>query len=128
MLVLMYGCWAKLDYQLWNPGREIVDYKAAGLSAPISKRLDGGFLPGARWLNGKIVIPEYQPLGSVRMEYMEGWTILGMYDRAIDPRPNAHTTFLLNRVVSYEQAVGVIGMKFADIWKRLPHVWQQVLD
>lgn len=128
MRVYMYGCWARMDYQLWNAKREIVDFKAAGLPAVIIKRLDGGFLPGARTVGNIIQIPEYQPLGSVRMDYVEGWTVLGQYDHGVDPRPNAHTTFLINRVISYEQAVGVIGRLFVDVCQRLPVIWQQTLD
>lgn len=125
-----FGWWGRVHCpQLWAPDRSTVPLSA--LTDDVRLRIDGGYCPGSLLIDGKpdIAPPELQLEGKIRhyMETLTGWTILACWDRSVEQRHGAHSTFVLKGLWTIEEAMQIVQQKFPDVWGRLPELLEVVL-
>lgn len=72
----------------------------------IAQNLDGGFLP------------DTNVEGEARVSVLEGWSIVGFFDRTADRRAGSHSTFVMRGV--YPEAEGIAKARelFSALWER----------
>ncbi len=56
--------------------------------------------------------------GQALLTHHEGWTILSFWDYSIDHRPGSNSTFLINALVDFKDAMEYAKAAFPSIWTR----------
>lgn len=83
-------------------------------SLPFSEGiLDAGLLPRN--------VPERQ--GDLYLSVINGWTILGMWDRTGDKRGQSNASFLAEGVHTIEEMKEIAAKEFPEIWDRIQKPW-----
>lgn len=71
--------------------------------------LDGGLLPPG--------LVEEQ--GKLHLAVINGWTILGMWDRSADTRGNCNASFIVEGVHALDVMIAISKDTFPNIWTRI---------
>ncbi len=106
-----YGCVGDIGHYLWGPGYS----KPCGPSdwpfGTLGQPLDGepNFAP----------LDKTQPTGPMRLTHIEGWTVLGMWDRSVDKRMGSHSTFTAKGDYDREQMIALAAEHFPRVWARI---------
>lgn len=66
--------------------------------------------------------PEQQ--GRPHLAHVNGWTILGAWDRTADSRPNSSASFLFEGVFTLEQALQMADAIYPELYARILKPWQ----
>lgn len=112
-----FGCHRKPGHFMWDVGlSRCVGAHQKPEGSPWSREdLDAGsFRP---WVTS-ITQEGAQPQGKALMRHKDGWTVLSFWDRSVDSRYGAHSTFILEGTYDFAEAVSHAKMLFPRIWAR----------
>lgn len=126
--VYYFGAWGGTGHYLWTPdGRRTYD---APLPASLSRRhLDDSLfgdpaladLSGTRrgepprWPGDEA----HQPQGVARLTHLDGWTVLGWWDRTGDQRFGSNSAFLARGTLTAEELARLGAETFPGVWARV---------
>lgn len=121
-----FGCWQQAGHY-WRhprnpcmPDSDIV--KRVGLA-----RIDGGFCPGS--VAGKPFDrsrPEVEC--EARLTHIEGWTILGWWDRSVDRRGACNSNIVVRGTYDYAAMLAVLHAQFPTVEARQKRALQLVQE
>lgn len=60
--------------------------------------------------------------GKCQISYINGWTILGMWDRSLDSRGNSSSSFLFRGIHQLDDAIKLAIEHYPEIWERIKPV------
>lgn len=69
-------------------------------------------------LDSRRMYPSNERQGVAKLQHLDGWTALGFSDRSVDSRPGAHSTFVFDQTLNFEEAVAEAKRQFPTIWER----------
>ncbi len=111
--VFYFGCIGESGHFLFVPNMRTV--RNAGPFTPAS--LDTSFCPGMT-PESQGYTPREQPEGVARLTHYEGWTVLSFWDRSVDDRRGSHSTFAIDGVHTFGEAVAHARAAFPRVWAR----------
>lgn len=104
-----FGCWRGLGHHLWAPGMQELNGEI--LWGPKWTHMDGGY--AIRSKNG---ITRYLAKND---PVPEGWTVFTMNDFTVDTRPGSHATFAVKGILSEDDALAILRLRFPEVMQRL---------
>lgn len=109
MQMLYFGAWSasKLGHFLYAPGGRTV-YGPAYLLPFCLSALDTALLPPGK--------PQEQ--GVLHRSVINGWTIVGFWDRSADSRSGSNSSFIMEGDFPVEAVLAAAREKFPDIFAR----------
>ncbi len=108
-LVYFFGCLDTLNrgHYLYNKqGRRVYDYDAKSIPFQYTI-LDGGLLR----------MPEEQ--GRLHYAVINGWTVIGMWDRTGDHRGRSCSSFFCEGIFDLETMCKIAAHEYPALWKRI---------
>ena len=109
-LVLYFGCWDQPGHYLHHPGGyKLYDAARSALKCPFDNALDGTFAPP--------FVNEREDVTALSV--VHNWTILGMWDRSVDNRPNSNAAFLAPGVRTEAEMWALAREQYPQIVSRL---------
>lgn len=54
--------------------------------------------------------------GEALIHHKEGWTALSFWDRTVDKRGGSNSTYLINKILNYDEMVALAQDRFPDRW------------
>lgn len=109
---LYFGCGTIIGHYLWasKDGRmNHVGFDERVFLPFKWTRLDGTFLP-----------PKYRwKEGHAALTHIKGISVLSFADNTIDSRPASHSTFAIQGIFDFTEAVEIARAAFPNIWERM---------
>lgn len=103
--VYFFGCWGSVGHSLYaRTGRSIEE------AGPFSlNNIDGKYAPQ--------INPQDESISS--LVWVDGWTIMGMWDRSVDKRGNSNAAFIAKGKLTQAEMWELANKHFPSITKRL---------
>lgn len=108
--IYFFGCIREAGHYLWSKGcsRSIWDpppdwpWNSTGV-------LDGKYPPQDK----------KQPLGAATLTHHNGWTVLAMWDRSVDPRFNSNAAFIARGAHDFAEMLELAREHFPSVLARI---------
>jgi hypothetical protein len=87
------------------------------------------FHPHGWDLDGMYPPPRTQVQSHADLVHARGWTVLAMWDRSGDRRPNSNSAFIARGELTFDEMTAMAAEHFPGEWKRIndaaPVIWMQ---
>ena len=118
---LYFGCWRVAGHYLWAPERRSM-FRVDGCPFK-ADQLDGTFCGDPRLRDhhrGEYPGDEkHQPQGVPILTQVDGWTIVGFWDRTGDSRYACNSVFLAPGELTRQEVFTLAREYFPEIWERV---------
>lgn len=103
--IFYFGAIGYAGHYLWKNALR-PDYSRT-IEHPWEYEIDGG-LPPQDNKSGKE--------GAALLHHKDGWTAISFWDRSVDRRGGSHSTYIINKILSFKEMVALAQMRFPARW------------
>jgi hypothetical protein len=116
-----FGCWEQPGHY-WRAPHYVSSHSIEERVGPnIHPRIDGGFCPGVvhprKSQFDRRTRPEVE--GEAALHYVDGWTILGYWDRSVDGRGGCNSNFVALGSHDFDTMLDIAQVKFSSVLDRI---------
>ena len=115
-----FGCWDDSGhYWHTSPLKQYLPGRKIDERVPLQLRrgkIDSRFCPGV--VDGENYKSRSEAVGEGRLTHVEGWTVLGWWDRSIDSRPGSNSNIVAMGTWDYTVMIAIADAQFPTILSR----------
>lgn len=108
MRIYYFGCIRESGHGWYEPGPRGVGRRGDFL--PI---IDGMFCPPSTQTEGLAQLVYLTP-----RQHYGAWTLISFWDRSVDGRGGSNSAFMLEGILSFEEATDHSKREFPEVWER----------
>ena len=98
-----YGPIGRCGHYLWRSDRDNTERGEA-------------YHPWGRWIDGSLPPQDNDKEGNALIHHKDGWTALSFWDRTVDKRGGSHSTYIINKILNYDEMVALAQETFPERW------------
>jgi hypothetical protein len=117
-----FGCQRDAGHYWWDASSQSMGSRRAEMrvGAQIASKIDGGFCPGVSTNPNRPydrTRPEVE--GEAALHYVDGWTILGFWDRSVDKRGACNSNFIIRGHCTFDEVLQIAREQYPQVMGRL---------